>query len=112
MVAFTRDWYESSDPAICSRLTDKMLDSGWGKTGGDGRAACRSSLAESEPVADVDVGPPVVGGDTATVDVVYNLEGERRADRIHFVLSDGSWLADSVARLRSVDDARTTAATT
>jgi hypothetical protein len=107
MAALVQDWYAEADPAICSRLTDNLLESGWEEAGDAGRAACRDSVSESDPVDEVAVGPPVVEGDMASVDVVYTLAGERRADRIHFLLVDGDWLADSVARLRSVDDATT-----
>lgn len=89
-------WYVEANPAVCEFMTAEMLDFGWGKTGAAGRDLCRTGLAQADPVGDVKVRRPRVNGDTARVEVVYTLDGERQFDRISLVRRDDEWLVDSV----------------
>lgn len=92
-----RGWYEDADPAVCDHMTERMLDYGWGKTGDAGRAECRALVVKADPAVDVVVGAPSIDGDKATVEVTYGPADDRKADRLHFVLLDGSWNVDAVA---------------
>lgn len=89
-------WYAKANPAVCDFMTDKMLEFGWGKTGDKGRELCRTNLAQAAPLGNVAVRRPRVSGDTAKVEVVYTLDGERQVDRISLVRRDDEWLVDDV----------------
>lgn len=97
-------WYAEANPAVCEYMTAKMLDFGWGKTGDAGRDLCRTNLAQAEPIENVKVRRPRVNGDTAKVEVVYTLDGERQFDRISLVRRDDEWLIDSVVLAGFVSD--------
>lgn len=89
-------WYAQAEPAVCEFMTAEMLEFGWGETGTRGRELCRTAVAKADPLANVRVRRPLVNGDTAEVEVVYALGGDRQFDRIGLVRRNGEWLVDSV----------------
>lgn len=97
-------WYAEANPAVCEFMTAEMLDFGWGKTGAAGRDLCRTNVAQAEPLENVKVRRPRVSGDTARVEVVYTLDGERQFDRISLIRRDDEWLIDSVVLAGFVSD--------
>jgi hypothetical protein len=96
IVALVRDWYARSNSAVCTRFTDDLLRTGWGKTGSQGRQACRAAVGGAKPVQAVSVDAPAISGDRATVKVDYTTGGARRADEVGFVRVDGAWLVNTV----------------
>jgi len=96
IVALVREWYAQSNPAICSQLTDNLLQTGWQKSGDAGRQACRAELTQAKPEQAVVVEEPGINGSSATVKVDYTRAGKRYADELQFVLVNGAWLADSI----------------
>ncbi len=101
IAGLARSWYEAADPAVCDRMTETMLDSGWGKTGDQGRAECRTLLSKADPAVDVVVGSPTIDGDKATVEVTYGPADNRKIDRLHFVLVGGLWNVDAIGGVRT-----------
>ena len=99
LVAWVQGWYahpEQSAEAVCGRLTDHLLQAGWGKSGAAGRSACHAALLKAQPVQALQVQQPVISNGSATLKVDYTLNGERRADQFGFVHSGGVWLADTL----------------
>ena len=90
-------WYAQADPGVCDEMTDPMLLLGWSATGADGRAACRTSIAEDDPVEDVVVGEASVDGDEGSVVVEFTLDGEPVRDIVRFRRVDDRWLIDGVS---------------
>ncbi len=89
-------WYRDLDPDVCDLMTESMLEFGWGGSGEEARRLCREAIAEAEPLVNVRTRKPFVRGDTATVVVVYTLDGERQWDRVGLVRREGVWLIDAV----------------
>lgn len=96
IAALVTRWYADVDPGVCDSMTNKMLEFGWSARGTEGRDLCEQSLDGAEPVGDVVVRKPSVEGDTATVEVVYTLDGDRQIDEIDLVRRNGAWLVDAV----------------
>jgi hypothetical protein len=93
-------WYRDADPAICDRLTDRLLESGWGEAGDPGRQECRATVAAADPLEGVEVEDVSVDRDAAEVVVGYTADGESRSDRLRFVRTTTGWQIDGVGRER------------
>jgi hypothetical protein len=94
--AVVQAWYAQADPAVCTRMTDAMLDFGWGEIGDLGRQECQRSLETAAPVEDVVITATDVRERRATVDVSYAVDGGSNVDRVTFILRGGQWLINRV----------------
>jgi predicted lipid-binding transport protein (Tim44 family) len=96
LAAVAEAWYARADPAVCERMTNRLLAFGWEKSGKAGVKACKRKLEKAEPAEDVEIVEAEIDGDKAEVTVAYVRKGNEAKDRIHFLRRGGEWRMDEV----------------
>ena len=97
LASLVEAWYAKADPAVCERMTNRMLEFGWKRKGNAGVRACKRAVEAASPAPGAEVVAATIDGETAEVSVRYELDDSPARDVVRFVRRGGEWKIDAVA---------------